>query len=71
MSLLQLSLPANLVARVWFSSGVFHPTPAEAIVVSFGGTTTNLFKANSIGTEETVMLQFGEWIHLLDSFSSH
>ena len=55
----QLHLPGSLDGRKWHSSGVYHPTPYEAITITTGGFKRGETSWNCPNHSDTVVVKFG------------
>ena len=62
----QVKLPAHIgPGRAWHCMSVHHPSPHEAVVALFGGTTVNLFAVPEIdlpSVSGTTILYCGELV---------
>ena len=55
----QLHLPGSLNGRKWHSSGMYHPTPYEAITITTGGFKRGETSWNCPNHSDTVVIKFG------------
>ena len=60
----QVPLPTEGLKRLWHCANSYHPSPCEAVVVSFGGTPSNVFslvESEVLAVPNTTILYCGNY----------